>query len=458
MERFAVVDLETTGGSAERHQIIEIGILFIEDGAIVETYQQLVQPDYYIPQHITSLTGITNADVRTMPFFQDLAAALFHKLEQFVFVAHNVNFDYSFLKASFERAGYKYDPPRLCTVRYAKAVVPGLSSYGLSNLTNIWNLHNAARHRALGDAEVTAHIFLDLLRRDADRSHYKKLVKGAKKKFQLPLGMEMETIQNLPEATGVYYLLDRAGKVLYVGKSTNIKQRIITHFSGDLERSKTQHWLRDVAAIKTRLCGHELAALVWEDLEIHHLWPKFNKAQKVNRMDVGLFKYQDRVGNTRLKVARVEKGQVPMFRFASHLMATAWLREQIDAFGLFPAYCGMFPIGPVNPETHEEGILKLEAAIAQQQEGFVILLDGPSPETQIFLWMVGGHFYAMGAAPAGENLDAKSLSRHIWRKATSHYCDRIIWQHLTTFPDTKIEMVRLEADVFLGTQGLNLFS
>jgi predicted GIY-YIG superfamily endonuclease len=272
------------------------------------------------------------------------------------------------------------------------------------------------------------------------------------------LGMDPQVVLDLPEEIGVYYLLDRAGKVLYVGKSTNIKQRIITHFSDDLESSKTQHWLRDVAHIKTRLCGHELAALVWEDMEINHLWPKFNKAQKVNRMAIGLFKYVDRQGNTRLKVEKSSKGQAPLFRFASHPEATAWLRQQIDAYNLYPEFCGMFEIEQADIALHEAGIAALEADLRNQHEGFVVLLDGPDPSTQIFLWLVGGNFYAIGALPRSEKLEARTLSAHIWRKGTSYYCDRIIWQYLAAHPDTPKMLVNLTDDVFLGTNGLHLFS
>lgn len=458
MERFAVVDLETTGGSAERHQIIEIGIVFIESGKVVDRYQQLVKPSFQIPSNITALTGITNADVRAMPPFEELASHLFYRLEQYIFVAHNATFDYSFLKASFGRCGYTYDPPRLCTVRYARAVVPGLHSYGLSNLTHVWGLQNHARHRALGDAEVTAHIFLDLMRRDATQEHFNRLTKNARKRFQPPLGMDPQTILDLPEEVGVYYMIDRAGKVLYVGKSTNIKQRIISHFSNDLEASKTQHWLRDVAQIKYQFCGHELAALVWEDMEINHLWPKFNKAQKVNRMAIGLFKYADRQGNTRLKVEKSSKGQVPLFRFASHPEATAWLRQQIDTYNLYPEYCGMFEIEPADVASHEAGIRALEEDLRNQHAGFVVLLDGPDPSTQMFLWLVSGNFYAIGAVPRSEKVDAKTLSAHIWRKGTSYYCDRIIWQFLSAHPDTPQVFVNLTSEIFLGTNGLHLFS
>lgn len=165
----AFVDLETTGTHAAGDRVTEVGIVRVEadpggDSARVEEWSSLVDPGVPIPPVIQSLTGITDAMVRGAPSFQDIADQLLGVLAGRIFVAHNARFDWSFLDASLQRTrGLGLGGPNLCTVRLARRLLPGVGSCGLDNLTHVLALENSARHRAAGDADVTARLLERLL-------------------------------------------------------------------------------------------------------------------------------------------------------------------------------------------------------------------------------------------------------------------------------------------------------
>jgi DNA polymerase-3 subunit epsilon len=162
---YAVVDIETTGGSPDRgHRITEIAVVEIRDGVIEEDFQTLVNPGREIPPRISALTGITNEMVATAPFFEDVAEDLFEWLEERVFVAHNVSFDWRFVSAQLGDAiGFVPQTPRLCTVQLARRLAPELPRRNLDSVARHFGVPVHSRHRAYGDAMATARIFLRLL-------------------------------------------------------------------------------------------------------------------------------------------------------------------------------------------------------------------------------------------------------------------------------------------------------
>ena len=162
---YAVVDIETTGGSPGRgHRITEIAVVEIRDGVIEEDFQTLVNPGRRIPRRISELTGITDDMVAAAPFFEDVAEDLFDWLEDRVFVAHNASFDWRFVSAQLGDAiGFVPQAPRLCTVQLARRFAPGLPRKNLDSLAHHFGIPIHSRHRAYGDALATARIFLRLL-------------------------------------------------------------------------------------------------------------------------------------------------------------------------------------------------------------------------------------------------------------------------------------------------------
>jgi len=168
-QEYAIVDIETTGGNASGSRITEIAIIIHDGTSIVERWETLVNPQKEIPVPIFALTGINNEMVCNAPIFDDIAEKVFEMLTDRIFVAHNVNFDYSFVRHQLEEAGFKWTARKLCTVRASRKIKPGLSSYSLGNLCNLLNIPVENRHRAGGDADATVILFSRLLEWDTEK-------------------------------------------------------------------------------------------------------------------------------------------------------------------------------------------------------------------------------------------------------------------------------------------------
>jgi len=163
-KRYAIIDIETTGGLSKRDRITEIGIVIHDGEEITEMYETLINPERSIPSNITRITGINDEMVRDAPKFYEVAKKIVEMTEDSIFVAHNVRFDYGFIKHEFENLGYTFSKKQLCTVRLTKNVFPGLKSYSLGSLIRHFGIAVTSRHRALEDARATAIIFDKMLK------------------------------------------------------------------------------------------------------------------------------------------------------------------------------------------------------------------------------------------------------------------------------------------------------
>jgi len=335
---YAVVDIETTGGFSAFHRITEVAVMVHDGDRVVEEYHSLVNPGRSIPGFITGLTGIDEEMVRHAPTFSAIATELHAILADKVFVAHNVNFDYTFLKEEFRRVGIDFNRPKLCTVRLSRQICPGLRSYSLGRICEQVGIKISDRHRAFGDAAATAQLWGYLLARDDDRSVAKALRRNSGEAF-LPPQISMETYLSLPEGAGVYYFHDVHGKVIYVGKAINIRKRFKGHFGGGSKSSQSMK--SEIYSVSYELTGSEFLALLLEALEIKRLWPKYNRSQKVKAVTWGIYQYEDNQGYFRLQVAKIQRLHEPLFSFSSHAEAWAFLLEKIKIYSLCPKLCGV---------------------------------------------------------------------------------------------------------------------
>ena len=278
MKNYAIVDIETTGGMAKRDRITEIGIVIFDGEKILDTYQTLINPERSIPPEITRITGITNGMVADAPRFFEVAKKIVEMTEGHIFVAHNVRFDYGFIKAAFKNLGYTFTRRQLCTVRLSREIFPGLRSYSLGSLIRHFDIRVNARHRALDDAKATTEIMQIMFDLSDPTETINDLVNRGIRESKLPKGITMDKLQQLPEDAGVYYLLNEHGHIVYIGKSINIKQRIMQHFSKNT--TKAEKLARMVASIDYVETGSELVAFLLESKEIKKHKPLINKAQK----------------------------------------------------------------------------------------------------------------------------------------------------------------------------------
>ncbi len=336
---YAIVDIETTGGFAGNNGITEIAIYLHDGEEIVDEYSTLVNPGRPIPRYITGLTGITNDMVQEAPLFSEVAGEIYQWLSNRVFIAHNVQFDYSFVKQALEQEGYAFRPKKLCTVRLSRKIFPGLRSYSLGNLCESLEIPISDRHRAGGDARATAILFDRILK--TNREIVSQMLSHRSRENILPPHLSREEFEDLPEAPGVYYFLDAHGGVIYVGKAINIKKRILGHFGGTAKGRRNQYMRNEVHHITFELTGNELVALVLESQEIKRLWPKYNQAQKRPVSAWGIYKYEDRDGLLRLQIGKQARGLQALASFHSHSEAWQYMLTQIREFGLCPKLTGI---------------------------------------------------------------------------------------------------------------------
>jgi DNA polymerase-3 subunit epsilon len=177
---YSIVDIETTGSRAFGNSITEIAILVHDGYNVVDEFHTLVNPGVPIPYFITSLTGINNAMVAGAPDFSEIAEKVHAILSQTIFVAHNVGFDYSFVKNELKLSGYQWAAEKLCTVRMGRKFLPGFESYSLGRLCESLDIEIEARHRAYGDAKATVEVFERILKNGGEeffQSKYKLLNK-----------------------------------------------------------------------------------------------------------------------------------------------------------------------------------------------------------------------------------------------------------------------------------------
>jgi DNA polymerase-3 subunit epsilon len=307
---FCVVDLETTGGSPASDGITEVGALRYRGGELLRTFQTLVDPGSPIPRCITYLTGIDDVAVARAPSIEEVLPSLVEFLEGGVFVAHNARFDFSFLNAALERAGYeRLAPPPVCTAKLARRVVwPDVPNVRLDTLAQYFRSPVRPTHRALPDAEACADVFHGLLDlggrlgiltigdlfgsvRARGRPHYAKI----------------RLADSLPHAPGVYLFRGANGRVLYVGKSRDLRARVKSYFYGD-QRKRIGDLLAETASVEGRECSSELEALVAEARLIAAENPKYNRRGRTWRRQAYL-ELDAGEAWPRLKVIREPRGR-----------------------------------------------------------------------------------------------------------------------------------------------------
>ncbi|MDB5168973.1 MAG: polC [Candidatus Saccharibacteria bacterium] len=270
------VDIETNGLNHVRGRVIEVAAIRVENGKIVGSVNTLLDPETELPYYITSLTGITTDQVRKAPTFDQVADELKELLDGAVFVAHNVRFDYSFLKQEFGRLGMDFLPKQLCTVRLSRALYPHERSHKLESLIQRHGFTFAQRHRAYDDAAVLWQ-FLQYIAKHFPPEQIDAAVAKQLKQPAIPKQLQPELVRDLPNTPGVYIFEDSEGRPLYVGKSINIKQRVLSHFGRDHAEVKEFKISQNISHITTHQTPGELSALLLESRLVKELQPLYNR-------------------------------------------------------------------------------------------------------------------------------------------------------------------------------------
>lgn len=268
------VDIETTGGSYRNSRVLEVAAIRVEKGEVVDEFTTLLDPETYIPRSITTLTGITSGDIVGKPTFASIAQDLADFMSGALFIAHNVRFDYSFLKHEFAVVGIDFTPKLLCTVRLSRALYPLERGHSLAKLIERYNIPVEARHRALEDARALLH-FTKLAHQTHGSEIFNEALARQLKTQSLPPHIDATVVQNIEDVPGVYIFRNEVGQPLYVGKSITLKKRVMSHFqSTSLKELRIAEQIHDIETITT---GSELAALLLESKLVKELQPIHNR-------------------------------------------------------------------------------------------------------------------------------------------------------------------------------------
>lgn len=289
--RFAFVDVETTGMSPQHDRVIEVGILRVEDGEVVAQYNKLLNPETYIHPSIQSLTGISPLDLEHAPTFEQEKDEIYELLQDSVFVAHNVRFDYAFLKGEFARYEMPFTAKQLCTARLSRALFPSERRHGLSALIERFGFTCEHRHRAFDDAHVLWQFF-QKIHADVAPDILTEAVARVMKRPSLPPHLDPELVKTLPESPGVYEFYDKDKTLLYVGKAIDVRSRVLSHFTNDYSSTKELSMSRQVVDIKVIPTAGELGALIRESYLVKTKQPIYNRQLRRMRQFVLLKKTQ----------------------------------------------------------------------------------------------------------------------------------------------------------------------
>lgn len=343
---FAIIDIETCGGSFnfKKGRIIEICIVRHDGLSVVDVYTTLINPECYISPYFTNISHIDNDMVRDAPKFHEVAKKIIELTEGCVFVAHNVGFDYGFVKDEFASLGYKYKRETLCTVRLSRKLMPGRISYSLGHLCASLGIEINGRHRAEGDAVATAKLFDLLMELKANHPQYKN--QGVLDIMTRRVDNIKKYILNkLPESCGVYYFLNKDKEIIYIGKSVNMYNRALSHFNTDEKKGKKM--LNDLMNVDFVETGSELIALLLEADEIKKHKPQYNRMRKADVFTHSIDWYTNKEGIISFKIVPYEESENSLLSFTTYSTARDRLESWIEEHTLCLQYCALTSEGSI---------------------------------------------------------------------------------------------------------------
>ncbi len=414
---FAVTDIETTGGSIAHGRITEIAIVLTDGKQIIDRYTSLVNPQQLIPPNITALTGITNDMVAEAPLFHEIIPKIDEFTKGAIFVAHNVNFDYGFIRESYNRAGERFQRKKLCTVRLSRKIIPGYPSYSLGKLCQQIGIPLKDRHRALGDADATALLLHVLIEQDS-KGFITESLNPRSKEALLPPHLDKDRFEAIPNKMGVYYFYNQQGKVIYIGKAVDLKKRVHAHFSGNTNTKSKRNFAEQIYNVTVEVCSNELIMMLTEAHAIKKHWPIHNRAMKKVTLNFGLYSYFDQNGYGRFTIGRSGKKDRPIISFRSAHEARKFVEDICEVFELCPKLCSLqTPVNAscydyehdrckgacVEEEKVQEYNRRFEAAIAEtdkENNSLIIRGAGSNSEMSSIVVLERGRYKGYGEAPS----------------------------------------------------------
>ncbi|BDD04103.1 exonuclease domain-containing protein [Aureibacter tunicatorum] len=447
---YAILDIETTGGNYNTGKITEIAIYLHDGSKVCKHFHSLVNPEKSIPYYITTITGIDNEMVAHAPKFYEIAKDIIEITDGATIVAHNSAFDYNFIKEEFKNLGYEFKRKNICTVRLSRKLIPGQDSYSLGKLTKALGIELKNHHRAEADAAATVQLFELLLKLD----HEKKTIEGRKELLLHP-NLSRESIEALPELTGVYYFRNEHDQIIYIGKSLNIKQRVWQHLYNH-KTKKALEMKERIASIDYIVTGSELVALLKESDEIKIHKPVYNRAQRRSVFNSGIFAIYDQNGYINFKIAKsATNGQAIIF-YDSNEKAKSVLFNGIEKYGLCQKLSGLYKssgscfhytikqcsgacIQEETPEDYNLKATKFIDNLTYKEKNFLIIDKGINEEERSLICIENGRYIGFGTIQTSDAItsidDAKN---HIQPYRNNKDTQQIIRSYLS---NKKVEKI-----------------
>ncbi len=401
---YAIIDIETTGLSPAKEKITEIAIVLHDGEKVTGEYSTLINPEKKIPYRITQMTGISNQMVSGEPKFYEVARQIVEMTDDRIIVGHNVRFDYGFIRSEFKSLGYDFQRNTIDTVKLSRKLIPGKKSYSLGKLCKELGIENQARHRAMGDALATTGLFELLL---SIENHPEELnLKG------MSASLNKSLVEGLPAETGVYYFYDAAGQLIYVGKSVNIHDRVLSHLNNNMHK-KAIEMKNAIARVDFTVTGSELVALLLESSEIKKHQPLYNRAQRRTYFNYGLYSFIDDDGYINLKLMKVLDELNPIYTYASMHEGKEHITNLTEQFELCQKLTGLYDTSGacfhyqihqckgacIGKEPFEDYNVRVQKALENyhfKKENFFIIDEGRKKEEKAVVKVESGKYIGFG--------------------------------------------------------------
>ena len=342
---YLLLDLETTGGNPVADRITEIAAVRVEEGREVARWSTLVNPGAQIPAFIESLTGIRNAMVADAPPFEAVAPRLMELLDGTVLVAHNARFDHGFLKNSFQRMQIDLRVRTLCTVRLSRRLYPQHRSHGLDAIIQRHGLQTLARHRAMGDVDVVLAWLAQAREELGDTALARAAEELLRGSASLPPYLET-SLSDIAQGPGVYLFYGESAQPLYVGKSVQLRARVLSHFQADHTAGREMRLAQETRRVEVRRTAGALGALLLESRLVKQLQPVHNRRLRRESMLCAWRLHEDPAAHPMVELVQGDRLDPRAFGalygvYRSKRQATESLSDLAGAQGLCPRLLGL---------------------------------------------------------------------------------------------------------------------
>ena len=427
---FAIIDTETTGGNPAKDRIMEIAIIVHDGEKVVEEFTTLINPRVPIAPFIRSLTGINEKMLENAPSFEEVAEKIQSLTKENIFVAHNAGFDYGVLRNEFRRMGIRFQCKQLCTVKLSRKILPGYDSYSLGKLCRSLGIVLEGRHRAYGDAAATALLFDKLLKEDKE-DVITAMTETEYEEIELTPNLSGETVEDLPEETGVYFLLNKEGKVLFLSKSRNIRKRVIEQLTKDLAKDRYKELRNSIHDITYETTGSELMSQLLEMEELKKHKPHYNFSQRTRKYKYGVFQFLDEQGYMNLKIDVLTDTSRPVIEFTTRRSANSVLKRLVEKYELPPQMCGVMEeeslLLSISAEEYNAKLKKIFSRYQYRNPNFFIIGEGRSHHEQSIVWVEDHQYKGCGYfEPEYIENDLQSLKEAVNAKDNNPDVHRII--------------------------------